>query len=681
MLKAFNSQLEKALGATASRRHRLIVHIAEEEQCAVEIVQHLLDVTEAEEALWIDHLLKQPVKTLQNLLGSEIDAIVLNAYAGLNPNVLGMCQGLVRAGGLFILVTPKASQWPFFDDPDYARFESDDCASQRQKGFIRHTLNALSQIPIVRIDANQVDISPELFKKGNEQLFIARFKEQQQLVEAIKQTAKGRARQPLVIKADRGRGKSSAMGLAAKDLLKSDKSMRIGVCALSRQSVDMLFNHASEFGSVIQFYPPDKLIEQQPELDLLFVDEAASIPVSLLKKITEHYKRIIFATTVQGYEGSGQGFELRFQPYLTKHYPRWKNLSLVKPIRYGMNDPLERFVDRVLMLNLSVRQDHKSVATANIRLRWVSAEELVQDQDFFTEVTSLLMTAHYQTSPDDIRLLLDHPALKLAVAENESLLAVAVLFEEGVFSETLQASFQQAPRRLKGHILPQQLNTMGFAQALPLRFWRVSRIAVNSYVRRQGVGQGLLNFIYLKATAAKVDSVGTVFSLEAENLLFWQRSGYQIVHVGSKPNTASGQHSGMLLKALTPEGLSLLEQARSQFFRQLDFQLLTQTHIDVQLLPLFFKGIKTSVGEHDKQLVKSYLAKRVDRHQARFAMRQMLVAMLDDDITEFSLAKNSLVLLYLLQGMSDKNLTKRNTGWTKKTIDKEVREFFTQFIT
>ncbi|MFP3454326.1 hypothetical protein R0K30_22220, partial [Bacillus sp. SIMBA_154] len=69
------------------------------------------------------------------------------------------------------------------------------------------------------------------------------FTEQQQCIELIIKTANGRANRPLLINADRGRGKSAALGIAASKL--SDKNILI--CSMQFRALHSSFKHlASE---------------------------------------------------------------------------------------------------------------------------------------------------------------------------------------------------------------------------------------------------------------------------------------------------------------------------------------------------------------------------------------------------------------------------------------------------
>lgn len=94
----------------------------------------------------------------------------------------------------------------------------------------------------------------------------------------------------------------------------------------------------------IQFIAPDELLASLPECDLLLVDEAAAIPVPMLQQITEQYHRLVFSSTIHGYEGCGRGFTLKFVDWLNTKRPGMSTCHLQQPIRWSDSDPLEKWV-------------------------------------------------------------------------------------------------------------------------------------------------------------------------------------------------------------------------------------------------------------------------------------------------------------------------------------------------
>ncbi|MFP3345534.1 tRNA(Met) cytidine acetyltransferase, partial [Halomonas sp. SIMBA_159] len=80
------------------------------------------------------------------------------------------------------------------------------------------------------------------------------------------------------------------------------------------------------------------------------VDEAAAIPAPMLQKMLSSYSRVVFASTIHGYEGTGRGFAIKFTSVLDAMTPQWRACSMTSPIRWAAGDPLERWLFETLLL-------------------------------------------------------------------------------------------------------------------------------------------------------------------------------------------------------------------------------------------------------------------------------------------------------------------------------------------
>ena len=241
----------------------------------------------------------------------------------------------------------------------------------------------------------------------------------------------GHRRRPLVLSADRGRGKSSLLGLAAAELLRQQPDLQIVVTAPSQATVATLFTHATntledapQLLAGLSYCSPDRLVHEPLQPDLLLVDEAAAIPTPLLEAMLARHGRIVFATTEHGYEGTGRGFHLRFKRVLDRETPGWQEIHLAEPIRWSSRDPLEPLVFRLpaSMPRSRHRQRPPSSAGAgSSRMHW-------HDEGLLHRVFGLLVLAHYQTTPSDLRYLLESPALDIHLLEQgPHLLGVALV--------------------------------------------------------------------------------------------------------------------------------------------------------------------------------------------------------------------------------------------------------------
>jgi tRNA(Met) cytidine acetyltransferase len=83
-------------------------------------------------------------------------------------------------------------------------------------------------------------------------------------------------------------------------------------------------------GDAFRFMAPDALLASNARASWLIVDEAAAIPAPLLRQLVARFPRTLLTTTVQGYEGTGRGFLLKF----CASFPL-RQFSLLDPIRWA----------------------------------------------------------------------------------------------------------------------------------------------------------------------------------------------------------------------------------------------------------------------------------------------------------------------------------------------------------
>lgn len=546
-------------------------------------------------------------KQLIHYLGQELDGVILDASEGLSANTLGIAAGMVKGGGLFVLLTPNIEDWRSRPNPDNARFlNSPFGIEQAHPYFIDHLIQQW-QAPhqqvlwLTETDAH-VSLKIESFtERLVEQAATTSSpkaelptQDQQQAIEAIHSVAFGHRKRPLVLSADRGRGKSSALGLAAIQCLLDGKK-DIVLTASRLDQTKIAFDHAikatikasetldiqietKQPGLVsfhfqnqlktFKFIAPDQLVIDPTLADVLMVDEAAHLPTPLLTQLLHRHHRMVFATTLHGYEGSGRGFELRFKKTLNKFTPDWKNLHLKQPIRWAENDPLETAINQALFLTpnqLGSNLLHE-LAPFNkeaLSLQEESINDLANDSELLHSVFELLVQAHYQTSPNDLQQLLSAPNLKIITAKQDQLLLGVVLcIEEGKIMPTAS--------RVHGHLVPQVLcKNYASGDFSMLSTWRVMRIAVHPEYQQQGVGKKLLKTLKEIARQARIDYLSSSFGASNELLPFWFNQGYTPLHVGVKRDKASGSHNvvvGMPLSAMAQQALACIQRVFQEQF-------------------------------------------------------------------------------------------------------------------
>lgn len=484
-----------------------------------------------------------PAKKARILLGQETDVIVFDAHSGFDVNAFAAASGTLRGGGTLFLLTPPLNVWAAFPDPDYRRFIPYPYQPADVEGrFLRRFVGLL---------ACRSDFSPATADLGLKPDLQA------DAVITILQTEV-----PVVLTADRGRGKSAALGMAASLLIA--EGQRVVLTAPARATVEAVFKHAE---NPPVFFAPDDLLQTLPDADVLMVDEAAAIPVPLLLTMLKQYPRCVFSTTLHGYEGSGRGFALRFQKQLEIHAPGWKSIRLYQPIRWAENDPLEHFINRALLLDVDIAPCPPCGGSSEYRL--LDRDELVQNEFLLRQLFGLLVTAHYQTRPSDLRQMLDAPDISIHVLEQSGeILAVALLSREGGLDAELVAAIHAGKRRPHGHPVPQTLTFhAGIAGAAQLICERVMRIAVHPRLQGQGLGSQLLEYLVKYAERSGADYIGVSYAMTPELLSFWERAGFVLMRVGHRRDTASGSYSAVQIRGLTAAGKALANQFTVQFTR------------------------------------------------------------------------------------------------------------------
>ncbi|CAN0188837.1 unnamed protein product, partial [Discosporangium mesarthrocarpum] len=241
------------------------------------------------------------------------------------------------------------------------------------------------------------------------------------------------------------------------------------------QSTNQTFNNAvvrinifKDHRQTIQYIQPQDS-EKLSHCELLAIDEAAAIPLPMVKALLGPYL-VFLSSTVNGYEGTGRSLSLKLIDQLRKnqgsaaaqaaalaaaevhgtgrkkgkervHEERWKKaadaaatatkqgagrnlreVTLETPIRYAANDPIESWLYRLLCLDTKMGL-HRLVcgtpAPSDCELYYVDKDALFSyhklSEAFLQRVMSLYTSAHYKNQPNDLQLLSDAPAHHLFV--------------------------------------------------------------------------------------------------------------------------------------------------------------------------------------------------------------------------------------------------------------------------
>lgn len=559
-------------------------------------------------------------------LGTQHSLIIFDGYSGVNPDSLAQISGTLVGGGVFVFITPMSVKWQswqeleqnnlwvqpfgledvsrhFLDwlhqclvtDQQILRFSQEDSCNFQD--------SATHYFPGTKRWANDVSlkIQPPLDKLC---INSSALKKQQQIVTALANYLFKEQRTCAVLTAARGRGKSAALGLLIDQLQEQTPSqIDIYLTAGDKNAVEQVRCFSSypvSFSSLHQL-----LIENRySENSLLIVDEAASISVEVLLELMNRFSHVVLSTTTQGYEGTGQGFKLRFLEQLAQRSIRYQSFSLSLPMRWAQGDPLEKWLDHLMFLEHveDERLSHpesqdlasdgclEGCSKKHLQVEKFTGQQLIAAPALLQSLFSLLAQAHYRTTPSDLRIILDSPNMHLWLGfgyhgEKLSLLAACLVAiegpiasfekdEQGMDGEELALAMFKGLRRPRGNLLPQILiGQEGYIAAKELKIARIVRIATRAGSRKQGIASELIQNVKEWAVQQGCDHLAANFSLERSLLSFWHNQQLSLVRIGSQLDPITASYSATVMMELSSKH-SVLKQLRATLNDRLKFSRL-----------------------------------------------------------------------------------------------------------
>ena len=513
----------------------------------------------------------------ERLLGGEADYVVLASDGLLRPNVIAGMAGVVRGGGLLVLVVPPLERW----DPGLGRGV-----------FRRYLLSSLSEARCILwldADGNRVILYRQppreppgrrggcTEQRGSEWLGgagaagrLARLAVTCDQARALLEFSRflgGRERSFLVI-GDRGRGKSYLLGLAVALAARRGVAGDVPVVAPSAASLASFFRgllaglralgvrHRVRKGGgdvVAVVGPWGRVYHVEPDeakpSGFIVFDEAAAAGLARVRRLSWKSGRVLLATTIHGYEGSGRVFQHMLLDVLPKPVIQ---VELREPIRYPENDPLEEWVNTVFTLKPGeVETPPEPVALEECSYESVSPEELAGQAGLLRELLQLLALAHYRTEPDYLLTILesDNHTVHMLRCKGRLVAAADLAFEEW------RVDVEEAARlTLKTLWLQTGREPAGVRAA------RVVRIAVHPKLQRRGLGSMLLRKLEDYARGRGADMVSALFGRH-DVIGFWERNSYTLFYVSPRYNRATGEKNLGFAKPLTERGKGILWEA------------------------------------------------------------------------------------------------------------------------
>ncbi|RDL33166.1 RNA cytidine acetyltransferase [Venustampulla echinocandica] len=386
-------------------------------------------------------------------------------------------------------------------------------------------------------------------------------------------------RSTVTLTAARGRGKSAALGVAVAAAVAHGYS-NIFITSPSPENLKTLFefifkgfdalNYMDHVDySIIQSTNPDfnkaivrvnihrqhrqtiQYIRPQDahvlgQAELLVIDEAAAIPLPLVRKLMGPYL-VFMASTINGYEGTGRSLSLKLIKQLREQSMgnskaggindaevtdratgkasktadnsftggrSLREITLSEPIRYAKGDGVEKWLNTVLCLDATLPRSKLNTLQgcpdpSQCQLLNVNRDTLFSfhevSEKFLQQMVALYVASHYKNSPDDLQLMSDAPAHQLFVLVPpipedsnhlpEPLCVIQVALEGRISRESVANSLSRG-KRAAGDLIPwivsQQFQDEDFAG---LSGARVVRIATNPDYIQMGYGSKALELL------------------------------------------------------------------------------------------------------------------------------------------------------------------------------------------
>ncbi len=487
-------------------------------------------------------------------LGVEHQLVYLDFRQGMHADALVALAGTVRRDGAILI----------------------HCDLQQITATLERLLDLSDDFPCVQplADLNQLEqlIVSASAQCDSEPPPFSPTVEQQELLAQLDELLPQQSSCVAYLEAARGRGKSSILGYWI-----ATRAITATICAPSKAQADTLLARAE--GGSFRFIPPDQLLDWEPQTptEWLVIDEAASVPAHVINRCLRRSERLILASTSEGYECAGRHFSLRLKKHLPQAFDNVCELTLTKPIRWPEQDALEHLLNETFcMYQGNPPQLTEADLKLDLTIRFAKPTDLALHE--FTDVFTLLMAAHYQSSPNDVRMLLDDPQQQLIMGYlGETLICACWLAFETPMSRELRESVWQGKRRIPGHLISQSVGYhLREKELMGKSYARITRIVVASELQNQGWGSKFLTRILNFYRTSGYFALGTSFGAAHDLLKFWRHAGFRLLRFGQRTDAASGYVSALMLYPLTHSATIELDCLQHRNMLTLPFQAIKQ---------------------------------------------------------------------------------------------------------
>ncbi|MEM1558923.1 MAG: GNAT family N-acetyltransferase [Candidatus Bathyarchaeia archaeon] len=580
-------------------------------------------------------------------LGGTWDLLLVDFSKQFRANDLGRLTETVRGGGLLLFCIPPLDEWfstltPFERKLISKPYTEYDIKHLFKRRFVSKALEHpgvwlidLEKGEVYGRETKTISSAPARFTVN---LYgIPLTEDQLKAIEVFQKLVEIKGKSCLLVIADRGRGKSAAIGLGlawyAKKLIDEGRSRFIILTAPEpsniRTLVDFLVRgleilniryNVREVGGVIRKVEVDgvEVAYTQPvtaaksKVAVKVVDEAAGIPIPLLLGILKNSKISIFSSTIHGYEGAGRGFSVRFMKAL-KEDPRL-NVEYVKletPIRYPKDDPIERWLYDMLLLDAEPDKIEGEPSLDLVSYKRIDKDDLFRDESILRSLYGIYVLAHYRNRPNDLAILLDapHHSARALIYNGKVIVSLWVAEEGGLTFASRDDMLREA--EASGHVIPSRVALhCSVLDFFKLKGLRIVRIATHPNFTGRGFGSKALSMLESESSGI-YHWIGASFGASEELVKFWTRNGYIPVHLSPSINPVSGEYSLIVIKPLTEEAYEYVAQANVEFrVRLLEslYDVYSKLKLDIArlLLSVGLGGMRIELTRSQEDRVREY---------------------------------------------------------------------------
>ncbi|MFX0171006.1 MAG: GNAT family N-acetyltransferase [Candidatus Hodarchaeota archaeon] len=662
-------------------------------------------------------------------LGKTVDFVFIDLRQVFNPNKIIILMEAVRGGGIIFILGLDHPDW--FYSINENRFPYMLLESKKRKSIILNWfLNNINDNPQCILNTKSIlEVISRFHPIALENSLKAQIdgilvsEEQKDVIEKllVELNNLSYTNSCLILVANRGRGKSATVGLMLSQFIvrKPSHKFKIIVTAPYITNVQTIFKFFSKgFASrkikcqfvkkngfitgihtstetTLKFIPPSEL-NIRLKTDLIVVDEAASLPLDLLKQILRINTKKIFISTIHGYEGAGRGFEYKILHYLENQKEiHYKKFTLHQPIRYYQGDLIEKLLNDIFFLN--IEPDPPELKIQEIKRDFITLEEF-KDSDFLfsrhgspylRQLFAILVYAHYRNQPNDLVLLADsgkHFLVGLYEKKNGNggkLLVSSQLAKEGRMSEQ-EILEVDSGRFIEGNLIPSVAIRYFSKEFAKLNGLRIVRIASHPSLIDKGFGRQALELEIKKYSS--YDWIGVSFGTTVKLIKFWTKFGFKSIHIRPIKTPETGEWNIVVVLPFSPSAVRIINKASSDFLLQF-ISLLKQSlhsikpklasHILRSCIPI--PNYKVKITASGKYRLRNYLKGNLNFLLAVDVMYELVVKYFVSPSCNVKLSpsQEELIIARILQGRTwGQTLSKTGLDWKtangllKKAIEK-----------